>query len=202
MLTLFHAPMSRASRFIWLMEELGAPYEIRQVSIFRPISGEGSPDAANPHPDKKVPALLDDGVLVTESQAIALYLADRFPEAALAPRIGDRERGPYLTWMAWYTAALEPAMFAHFEDALGDAQKKRNHDEVVARLEAALAKGLWIMGEHFTAADILIGSAVNWARKAFPESAALDAYGARCAARPAALRAVALDQANGVQKAA
>ena len=107
MLTLFHAPMSRSSRFIWLLEELGAPYEIHQVSIFRPMQGQGAPDVANPHPDKRVPALLDDGVLVTESQAIALYLADRFPKAGLAPRIGERERGPYLTWMAWYSACLE-----------------------------------------------------------------------------------------------
>ncbi len=202
MLTLFHAPMSRSSRFIWLLEEVGAPYEIRPVSIFRPMSGEGSPDAANPHPDKRVPALVHDGVLVTESQAIALYLADQFPEAGLAPRIDERERGAYLTWMAWYCASLEHAMFASFEGALGDAQKKRNHDEVVTRLEGALAKGPWLMGEHFSAADVLIGSAVNWARKAFPESAVLDAYGARCATRPAALRAVDLDQARGVQKAA
>ena len=202
MLTLFHAPMSRSSRFIWLLEETGAPYEIRPVTIFRPMQGEGQADAANPHPDKRVPALVDDGVLVTESQAIALYLADKFPEAHLAPRIGERARGAYLTWMAWYPGSLEHAMFAHFEGALGDAQKKRNHEEVTARLEAALAKGPWIMGEQFTAADVLIGSAVNWARKAFPESAVLDAYGARCAARPAAQRAVALDQASGVQKAA
>ncbi|HWE44817.1 MAG TPA: glutathione S-transferase family protein [Caulobacteraceae bacterium] len=202
MLTLFHAPMSRSSRFIWMLEEIGAPYEIRPVSIFRPMQGAGSPDPANPHPNKRVPALLDDGVLVTESQAIALYLADQFPEAGLAPRIDERDRGEYLTWMAWYSGSLEHAMFAAFEDALDDAQKKRNHEEVVARLEAALADGPWVMGEQFTAADILIGSAINWARKVFPESDALDAYGARCAARPAAVRAMALDEASGEQKAA
>jgi glutathione S-transferase len=202
MITLFHAPRSRSSRFIWLLEELGAPYQIRQVSIFRPQAGEGAPDPANPHPEKRVPCLEDNGVVITESQAIALYLTDAYPKAGLAPVVGDLARGPYLGWLAWYSAALEPAMFAQFEGALDQPLKKRDYDQVVARLEAALAKGPWIMGERFTAADVLVGSAIGWARKAFPESAALDAYARRCQDRPANRRAVGLDEASGIQKAA
>ncbi|MEE4454901.1 glutathione S-transferase N-terminal domain-containing protein [Novosphingobium resinovorum] len=80
MITLFHAPQSRSSRIIWLLEELGTAYEIRPVSIFRPMTGEGQPDPANPHPDKRVPAILHDGALITESVAIALYLADAFEQ--------------------------------------------------------------------------------------------------------------------------
>lgn len=203
MITLYHAPQSRSSRMIWLLEEIGAPYTIRPVSIFRPLAGTGEPDPANPHPSKQVPAIDHDGVIVAESVAIALYLAEAFPDARLAPPVGDAKRGEYLTWMAWYAAALEPAMFAKFLGELdGSAMKQRMYGVVISRLEAALAKGPYMMGEDFTVVDLLIGSAIGWARQAFPESALLDAYAERCKARPAALRATKLDDAEGLQKAA
>jgi glutathione S-transferase len=81
MITLFHAPQSRSSRIVWMLEELGVRYEIRPVSIFRPMTGEGQPDVVNPHPDKRVPAIFHDGMLLAESVAIVLYLADTFPDA-------------------------------------------------------------------------------------------------------------------------
>ncbi|MBV9510693.1 MAG: glutathione S-transferase [Caulobacteraceae bacterium] len=203
MITLYHAPQSRSSRMIWLLEELHAPYAIFPVSIFRPMTGAGAPDPANPHPDKQVPAIAHNGVVVTESLAIVLYLADAFPEAGLAPAIGHPHRGPYLACAAWYAAALEPAMFAHFAGELDSRpDKRRNYDAVVRRLEEALAAGPYMLGERFSAVDILVGSAINWARQAFPESAALDAYAARCRARPAALKAAGLDDSQGVQRAA
>lgn len=203
MITLFHAPNSRSSRIVWMLEELAVPYEIRPVSIYRPMTGEGVPDDANPHPDKRVPAIDHDGVLVTESQGIALYLADAFPGAGLAPAIDDRLRGAYLTWMAWYVAEMEPALFAGFSGELaGSAEKQRGYDAVLARLRAALSAGDYVMGDVFTAADILIGSALNFARRAFPEDALLDAYVARCRQRPAAVKALARDNAAGLQEAA
>ena len=89
LLTLFHAPRSRSTRIVWLLEELGSPYELRYVTIrYMDNSGAG-PDPANPHPDKKVPALLHDGVLVTESAAVATYLGDLMTAAGLAPHLGD-----------------------------------------------------------------------------------------------------------------
>jgi glutathione S-transferase len=97
MLTLHHAPRSRSLRILWLLEEIGEPFEVNYVSIARG-QGAGEPDPKNPHPDKKVPALTHDGVLVTESSAIVLYLTDAFPAAGLGPRIGDPDRAPYLTW--------------------------------------------------------------------------------------------------------
>ncbi|MEO6339459.1 MAG: glutathione S-transferase family protein [Caulobacteraceae bacterium] len=203
MITLYHAPRSRSSRMIWLLEELNTPYAIRPVSIFRPMEWTGEPDAANPHPDKQVPAIDHGGVLVAESVAIALYLAEVFPEAGLAPAIGDPRRGEYLTWMAWYAAALEPVMFAKMMGELEAAPiKQRIYDAVVRRLEAALAKGPYMLGVEFSVVDVLVGSAVGWARQAFPESAALDAYAARCHSRPAAMRAGELDDAEGLQRAA
>ncbi|RYD46934.1 MAG: glutathione S-transferase family protein [Sphingomonadales bacterium] len=201
MITLFHAPQSRSSRIIWLLEELGQPYTIKPVSIFRPMAGTGEPDPANPHPDKQVPAIVDGDTLVAESVAIVLYLADAFPAAELSPKAGDPRRGDYLTWLAWYAAAMEPAMFAQFGDELDNPMKKRGYDAVVRRIENALAEGPYMMGDSFTAADLLVASALAFGRQAFPESVAIDAYLERCKARPANLRAMALDDAEGVQAA-
>ena len=200
MVTLFHAPQSRSSRIVWLLEELGVPYEIQPVSIFRPMTGEGQPDAVNPHPDKRVPAILHDGALITESVAIVLYLADAFPAAGLAPVSGDPRRGEYLTWIAWYATELEQALFAGLSGELDESpQKQRNHDAVASRLRGALARGPYMMGDVFTAADLLIGSALGFGRQAFPADQALDAYVERCRNRPAAIRGVAQDDRSGLQ---
>ncbi|HEX7389158.1 MAG TPA: glutathione S-transferase family protein [Acidiphilium sp.] len=203
MITLYHAPKSRSSRMIWLLEELGAPYEIRPVSIFRPMTGEGEGDPANPHPDRRVPAVRHGDVLVAESVAIVAWLTEAFPEAGLGPVPGDPRRGAYLTWLAWYAAEMEPAMLAAMMGELAAAPyKQRNYDAVVHRLEAALARSPYVMGEQFSGADLLVSSALGFARQAFPASAVLDAYVERCRTRPAALRGAALDDASGLQKAA
>jgi glutathione S-transferase len=203
MITLYHSPRSRSSRMIWLLEELGIPYEIRQVSIFRPMSGEGVPDPINVHPDKRVPAIVHNGETVAESVAITLYLTDAFPEAGLGPVAGEAGRGAYLTWLAWYAAEMEPAMFAAMGGELdGNAMKRRSYDAMIARLEGALATDPYLMGESFTGADLLISSAISFARQAFPESAVLDAYAERCKARPAMLRAIPLDEITGAREAA
>jgi glutathione S-transferase len=188
---------------IWLLEELGAPYRIEQVSIFRPMTGTGAPDPSNPHPDKQVPAILHGDELVAESIAILLYLTDAFPAAGLGPLAGEPGRGAYLTWIGWYAAGMEPAMFAAMGNELSGAPlKQRSYDAVVRRLENALARAPYLMGGAFSGVDLLVASAINFARRAFPESATLDAYVARCTARSAAVRAAALDQATGLQRAA
>lgn len=203
MITLFHAPQSRSSRMIWLLEELAIPYEIQPVSIFRPMTGEGKADPANPHPDKRVPAIVHDGALLAESVAIVLYLLDTFPEAQLAPAPGDPRRGDYLTWMAWYVAELEPALFAGLSGELaGSPQKRRGYDIVISRLRAGLARGPYMMGDRFTGADLLISSALAFGRHAFPADDAFDAYIERCQSRPAAIRGLALDDQSGLQAAA
>jgi glutathione S-transferase len=203
MITLYHAPQSRSSRMIWLLEELGEPYEIRPVSIFRPMTGEGAGDAANPHPDKRVPAIRHNGQVIAESVAIILYVTEEFPHADIGPSAGEAGRADYLTWVAWYVAELEPALFAGLAGELAASpQKQRGFDLAMKRLEGALAKGPYVMGERFTGADFLISSAIEFGRRVFPESAVLDAYIARCKARPAARRAQALDNAQGLQQAA
>ena len=99
MITLFHCPKSRSTRFIFLLEELEAPYQLKLVTT-RGSDGTGAVDATNPHPHGKVPAISDDGIVVFESPAIALYLTDRFPKNHLGPLVGEPERGPYLSWLS------------------------------------------------------------------------------------------------------
>jgi glutathione S-transferase len=188
---------------IWLLEEIGAPYEIHPVEIFRPMTGEGTPDPANPHPDKRVPAIVHGDTLVAESISIVLYLCDAFPEARLAPPIGDVRRGAYLTWVGWYAAEMEPAMFAKMGGELdASPNKKRNYEAAVRRLESALERIPYVLGAQFSGADLLISSALAFGRQAFPPSATLDAYIERCRTRPAAERGLALDDAAGLQNAA
>ena len=100
MLTLYHSPQTRSSRIIWLLEEADAEYEIKYVTIPR-MDGTGGPDPKNPHPDKKVPLLVHEGEMIWESAAIALYVADLFPNARLAPRPGEKGRGTYVSWLAY-----------------------------------------------------------------------------------------------------
>jgi len=195
MLTLFHAPRSRSSRMIWLLEELGVDYEIRYVDIPR-MDGSGQADASNPHPDRKVPALLHDDVLVTESTAICLYLTDLYPRARIGPLPGDPARGPYLSWLAYYSGVIEPVVTLDFA-GLGDHPQMhrtfRGVKEMQARIRAALDDNPYLLGHEFSAADLLIGSVGQWARKLLPEGEPVDGYLARLAARPAVSRAAKRD---------
>lgn len=193
MLTLFHAPWSRSSRLVWLLEETGAPYDICYCDIAR-MDGSGARDPRNPHPDGKAPALLHGDALVTESAAIALYLTDLLPEAGLGAPVGSAERGAYVTWLAWIAGEMEPAFWSKISGAIeGDAQAQGRYDAVVARLLGALERGPYLMGQRFTAVDVMAGSAVAWARDHVPPSAALDAWLERILDRPANALATAKD---------
>lgn len=193
MLTLFHAPWSRSSRMVWLLEELGADYEIRYCDIPR-RDGSGARDPANPHPDGKVPALMHDDGLVTESLAIALYLTDLFPQAGLGVPAGSPGRGAYLTWLAWTAGEMEPAFWSRISGTIeGDPQAQARYDAVIARLLGALESGPYLMGERFTAVDVMIASALAWGRDYVPASDLIDAYLARVAERPANMRATGKD---------
>ncbi|HJV43671.1 glutathione S-transferase [Caulobacter sp.] len=194
MLTLFHAPRSRSTRFLWLLEELGAPYEVRKVDIYRSVSDTGARDPANPHPHGQVPALLDDGVLITESAAIALYLTDKFPAAGLGPVIGDPKRGPYLSWLAYYAGVLEPCVTNLWKQRQ-DEQDKTQYQAMDERLRTTLEASPWLLGETFSAADILFVSLLQFARQMLPPHAVYDEWLARANARPALARALAKDDA-------
>jgi glutathione S-transferase len=195
MLTLFHAPQSRSSRIVWLLEELDASYVIKLTDIPR-RDGSGAPDPNNPHPDKKVPALVDDGVLITESSAIVLYLTDKYPAAGIGPRAGDPKRGPYLTWLAYYSGVIEPVISIEIA-GLGDnpvlQRTFRDRAAMDRRILAALESGPYLLGETFSGADVLVASMGQFARTMLPAGAAVDAYLERCNARPALARAMAKD---------
>lgn len=192
MLTLFHAPRSRSTRFLWLLEELGAEYAVRTVDIYRSFGNTGARDPANPHPHGQVPALLDDGVLITESAAIALYLTDKFPAAGIGPLIDDPRRGPYLSWLAYYAGVLEPSVVNLWKQRQDDEDKK-TYQLLDDRLRSTLDKTPWLLGDTFSAADILFVSLLQFARQMLPPHAVYDEWLARANARPALARALAKD---------
>ena len=194
MITLYHAPRSRASRFIFLLEELGAPYELKEVSIRRG-DGSGALDPANPHPHGKVPLIKDGDTIVYESAAIALYLTDRFPQNGVGPQIGEPARGAYLTWLAYYAGVMEPAWMSAFmkwEVPRGTAGWVKT-DEVMELVNATLSKSPYILGEAFSAADILIGTTFKlfMGSPLLAKTDLLEAYVKRVTSRPAYARAQA-----------
>lgn len=195
MLTLFHAPRSRSTRFLWLLEELGADYAVKTVDIYRSFGDTGARDPANPHPHGQVPALLDDGVLITESAAIALYLTDKFPAAGIGPVVGDPLRGPYLSWLAYYAGVLEPSVVNLWKQRQDDEDKK-TYQLLDDRLRTTLEKTPWLLGDTFSAADILFISLLQFARQMLPPHAIYDDWLARANARPALARALAKDEAK------
>jgi glutathione S-transferase len=196
MLTLYHAPRSRSSRFIWLLEELGTPYDVHVVSIRRG-DGSGARDPNNPHPHGKVPAITRDGESVFESSAVALYLTDAFPEKGLGPRVGDKTRGAYLTWLAYYAGVMEPAFVSKFMkvDVPRGTAGWVGADEAMVPVIEALSAAPYLLGERFSAADVLYAStfALFLGSPMLPESTLLRDYVNRCTSRPACQRAAAKD---------
>jgi glutathione S-transferase len=198
MITLYHHPKTRSSRFIFLLEELGGPYEIRKVSVRR-SDGTGAKDPANPHPHGKVPAISHNGESVFESAAIALYLTDAFPKNGLGPKVGEPGRGAYVSMLAYYGSVLEPAFMSKF---LNTPVPRGTAGWVVVEeamefVIATLAKDGYIAGAKFTAADVLYGTtfAMFGASPMMPKSPVIDAYVKRVIERPAYARAMAKDEA-------
>jgi glutathione S-transferase len=192
-LTLYHSPQSRSSRIVWLLEELGEPYTVEYVTVRR-ADGSGGPDPKNPHPDGKVPALVHDGRLVTESAAICLYLTDAFPKAELGPLPGDPQRAAYLTWLFHYAGVAEPALTAKFKGTTEtDPDDKRAFEQLESRLRGALEAGPYLLGDAFSAADVLYASAFQWAPHLMPQGPPFAAYVGRIATRPALQRGYAKD---------
>ncbi|SMF21820.1 glutathione S-transferase [Tistlia consotensis] len=194
MLKLYWWPKTRAQRAIWMIEETGADYELLPLDIDDPVA-RADPAFRAVSPLGKLPALLYDGGGLADSAAIGLWLADRFPEAGLAPAVEDPRRGRYLWWMVFTTGVIEPAV----AEKLGGwpASPRRNgwgdYDSMLGALEQGLAQGPWLLGERFTMADVMIGSTLHFFRQfgILPENPLLHAYADRCVARPAFQRALA-----------
>ncbi|MFH1342743.1 MAG: glutathione S-transferase family protein [Pseudomonadota bacterium] len=192
MMKLYWAPRSRSFTALWLMEETGKPYERVLTDIT--TGAQKTPEYLAINPMGKVPALRDGDATLAEAAAICAYVAERYPEAKLAPPLGDPARAKYLYWLFFSPGCIEPAIVQlatriemnPVSAGWGGAQR------VFDVLDNALGKGPWILGDTFSAADIVIGSGLNFAVRIFkmaPTRPSFDAYLDRCAARPAFQRA-------------
>lgn len=196
---LYYSPRSRSARPRWMLEEIGAPYELVRLDLAK--GEQKKPEYLKIHPHGAVPALSDDEVTLFESAAICAYLADKFPDKHLAPPLGNPARGYYYQWLIYSMATAEPAVLKVFLNTVMLPEAKRSvaaADEgrvqwaAVARvLESALEGKSFLLGEQFSAADVMIGSIAGWANsmkllEGFPQ---LQKYVARLTSRPAFRRA-------------
>jgi len=194
--TLFHSPQSRSAGALILLEELGADYELHVLNLKKGEQRRADYLAINPM--GKVPAIVHAGALVTEQGAVYAYLADLYPEAGITPAIGDPLRGPYLRWLFYYGSSFEPALIDKSlkrEPAPASTSPYGDYDTMLKTLTDQLATGPFLLGERFTAADVLWGTALRWTTmfKLVPETPVVTGYIARVTSRPAVARAAMID---------
>ncbi len=198
-LVFYTHPQSRGRIVRWMLEEVGKPYRT-EIIDFGPAMKGAAYRAINPM--GKVPALRHGETVITETAAICAYLADAFPESALAPPPGDRLRGPYYRWLFFAAGPIEAAMS---NKALGfvvpDGRERMmgygTYADVMNALERALDQPGYLLGEQFSAADVYLGSQVGFSMQfgMMEKRPAFEAYWARLSARPAAIRAREIDDA-------
>lgn len=197
-ITLYHASPSRSSIVLWMLEEVGQPYDIKLIRL---SAGDNlKPDYLAVNPMGKVPSLRHGDTVITEGAAICTYLADEFPDKKLNVPVGNTRRGEYLKWLFFGPSVIEPAMtdraFPRKENPRAAALGWRDFDTVLDIVSKALAKGPNLMGEQFTAADVVPGSTLRWGMmfNLLPKRPEFVDYVARLETRPALKRATALDQ--------
>ena len=208
-LVFFHAPHSRSSVVRAMLEELGAPYDM--VALNLKAGEQRTSDYLAINPMGKVPAIRHEDVLITEQPAILMYLADLYPERRLAPPMGDPQRGAYLRWMVFHGSCFEPAMvdFSQKREPVPPMQcGYGDYDSVMQVLAEQLQharqdRGPWLLGECFSAADVLWGGALNYGLmfKLVPDWPVFRDYAERVRARPAMRRAFAMDEALAAEQA-
>jgi glutathione S-transferase len=181
-----------------MLEELGVPYERVLVNLREP-EGASVAGFAEASPMGKVPALEDGDLRVADSAAICLYLADRYAAGRLAPAPDADARGRFLYWMFFSPGTMEPAMAEKMGEWHSNTQAYGwgDFDRMLRTLEAGLDPGPWLLGDVFTAADVMVGSTAAFMRMfdILPASDPVNAYVDRCLARPAYQKALAIDQA-------
>jgi glutathione S-transferase len=190
-IVLHHHPYSRAANVVWMLEELGTPYQLAWVDIMK---GEHKTDALRAlNAMGKLPVLVDEGVAIAESAAIGVYLADRYALGRLAPALDDPARGPYLRWCFYSPSVIEPGCMARgagWEYRAG-AAGWGTYEEMLATLEGGLAPGPWLLGDRFTMADVILGGTLRYmlSFEMIEPRPAFLAYVERIDERPAARRA-------------
>jgi len=204
-LKFYYAPRTRSAVVLWMLEELGVPYEIALIDLR--ADAQHSPDYLAINPMGKVPAICHNGVAVSETAAILCYLADAFPQARLAPAIGDPRRGPYLKWLFYSSACIEPAMIDKAADRPPTPRAMTgwgSYDLVIETLRDAVGKAApYILGDRFTTADVSIGSGLRFGMgfRLIPELPEFVTYVERFDERPALQRQKAIEESYARQMA-
>lgn len=192
---LYHHPFSRAATVVWMLEEVGIPYELRFVDLMK--GAHKKPEILALNPMGKLPILVDgraDGdVVVTESAAIALYLADRYSYGVLAPTADDPARGTYLRWSFFAPSVVEPGALAKSNEwSFRDGQAGwGTYDAMLGAMESAITGRSYLLGERFSMADVVFGGTLRYMImvKGIEPRPAFTAYAERLGARPASKRA-------------
>lgn len=195
-LVFFHSPNTRSTGVRILLEELKADHEMRVINM--KAGQQRSAEYLAINPMGKVPAMLHGDALVTEQAAIYQYLADLYPQAGLAPPIGDPLRGPFLRWLAYYGSSFEPAVIDRAlkrEPAPQAMCPYGDFDTMLNTFVAQLGKGEYFLGSNFSAVDVLWGCALKWmvGFKLIPEQPLILDYVQRVYARPAFIKVTQLD---------
>ena len=195
-ITLFHSPQTRSSGVLTLLEELGAPYQLKVLNMKAGEQRQSAYIAINPL--GKVPAIQHRGALVTEQVAIFIYLADLYSEAGLAPGIDDAQRGPYLRWLVYYAASFEPALVDRSmkRDPAPQAMSPYGtFDSLLGTVTDRLAASPYLLGGTLSAADILWGGALQWTMMfgLVPETPVIKDYVHRMTDRPSFAKVAAMD---------
>ena len=161
-ISLYYHPYSRAAGTLWALEEVGVPYELKIVDIMK--SEQKGVELVSKNPMGKLPTLLDGDLVVTESAAIALYLADRYAPGRLAPALDAPERGTYLRWSFFSPSVVEPAVMAK---SSGWAVKETSagwgsYAAMIAAAESAIAGRQYVLGDEFSMADVVFGGLLRF----------------------------------------
>ncbi|MGI9201324.1 MAG: glutathione S-transferase family protein [Woeseiaceae bacterium] len=185
---LFWAPQTRSSRAVWMLEEAGVDYELERIDL-RDSGREDDVDFRAASPMRKVPALKDHDVQMAESAAICLYVADRYASGTLAPPLDHPDRGRFLYWLMYTPAVIEPAMSEKLNKI--DPNRRQNSwgdfKTMISTLTSGLGANPWILGEQFSAADVMLGSSVHFMQlfNLLGDAPVLVEYVERCRERPA-----------------
>ncbi len=186
MLTFYHSPNSRSTSVMVLFHELGVADQVKTVTVTIPRQdGSGGRDPANPHPEGKVPYLTDGTDHVRERGAVILYLTDRFPKAGLGRTVGHPQRGEYFSWLFWYQGVFEPVAILSWTGLTHPAitASLRDYDTAIQRLDEVLSRQPYLLGNDFSAADLLCSGPFAWFGDKMPATPAILDWVARCQGR-------------------
>jgi glutathione S-transferase len=196
-LVLYHHPFSRAANVVWMLEEVGLPYELRHVDLMK--GAQKTPEHLALNPMGKLPVLTDGDVVVTESAAIALYLGDRHAYGRLAPRVDDPARATYLRWSLFAPSVIEPGALAKMQGWEFKASQAGwgSNEAMLSAIESAIGDRAFILGDTFSMADTIFGGTLRYMLrfKMIEPRPSFTAYSERLGSRPALQRAEARNAA-------